>query len=372
MRKHLKDTIALCPTCYKHLPAEIQETNGKVYITRECHEHGLFTTLLENNVDFYNGLGTTPGYAYSHKVVAFDVTNRCNLACPNCYQLPDESPDKPEWDVLREIDEVELSIPVNIMLAGAEVTMRKNLPSLVNAIKHEYNVDNIVLLTNGVSLGKMHFLEELLATEVIGKTIIGLNHHTYQGATVHKHQLRGIDNLNEHGIVPTVSYTLENFAHLSEVLEQSLDLFKRGKIQLSRVRPGAMIGRSTEEQVVTLSDTIQMIREYAEQKGLHFTLADGENKPYHQNCVLNDMPLTVEHWPNVTEIELHSCTTGPYAHFIGGAVTNYYHQLVLRDAFINKGLPRLDEVPAEFLREVIHGKQPKKNRKSIKIQAAQF
>ena len=371
MSRHLKDTIALCPTCYKHVDAEIVEENGKVYISRECEQHGLFTSLFENDVDFYLGQTVTPGYAYVHKVVAFDVTNRCNLTCPNCYQLPDDSPDKPEFDVLSEISEVDMSIPVKIMLAGAEVTMRKNLPSLMSAIKREYKVDDIVLLTNGVALSKMHYLEDLLSTGTVGKTIIGLNHWSYQGATVHKHQLRGIDNLNEHGIVPTVSYTLENFAHLDEVLEQSMDLFNKGKIQLSRIRPGAQIGRSTEEKVVTLSDTIQLIREYANRNGMHFTLADGENKPYHQNCVLNSMPITVEHWPNVTEIELHSCTTGPYARFNDGGITNYYHQIVLRDAYVNKKLPRLDTIPDVFLRDIIHGKPASKQPKRFMFDLAQ-
>lgn len=369
MLRHLKDTIALCPTCYKHLDAEIVEENGKVYISRECEQHGLVTSLFENDFDFYHGQTITPGYVYKHKAVAFDVTNRCNLACPNCYQIPDKSPDKPEFDVLREIGEVDMSIPVKIMLAGAEVTMRKNLPSLMSAVKRVYNVNDITLLTNGVAFGKMHYLEDILATGTLGKTIIGLNHWSYQGPTVHKHQLQGIDNLNEHDIFPTVSYTLDNFSYLDEVLEMSLNMFNKGKIQLCRVRPGSHIGRSAEKKVVTLSDTIQLVREHALRNGMHFAFANGENKPYHQNCTLNEMPIIVEHWPNVSEIELHSCTSGPYARFIDGGITNYYHQIVLRDAYVNKKLPRLDTIPDSFLRDVIHGKpSPKKHKHSIDIQ----
>lgn len=353
---HLKDTIGLCPVCYKHIPGEIIQESGKVYLRKECAQHGLFTSLLENSADFYASLKVTPNYVFSHKVVTFDVTNKCNLKCPNCYQLPDNATvDKSQFEVLNEIAQIDKSIPYKIMLAGAEVTMRRDLPNLMTAIGKEFNVDSIVLLSNGVAFSKAEYVTQLYETGLMGKTIVGLNHWSYQGKTVHTHQLRGIDNLNSVGIVPTISYTVENFSHLNEVLDQSQDLFNRGKIQLVRIRSGSNIGRSNEVETLSLSVLVDRVKNYCQSVGWNFTSADGENKLYHHNFVINDMPVVLEHWPNVDEIELHSCQTGPYAHFINGPVTNYYHQIVLRDAYINKKLPRLDSVPKEFTREYILG-----------------
>lgn len=356
MHKHIKDTIALCSTCYRHVPGQIFEKDGKVYIERACPEHGTEISLFENDAEFYHGLVNS--YEFDNKAVAFDVTNRCNLACPNCYQVPDDSPDKPESDVIKEVSEIDHSIPFGLLLAGAEVTMRKNLPELMTNVSKHFGGLKTIMLTNGVSLSKMHFLEKLLGTGAMSnKVIIGLNHWTYQGEKVHKHQLSGIDNLNIHGIIPTVSYTVDTYDHLEDVIEQSLALWDAGKIELSRIRPGADIGRSSQHFKVTLSTTINLVKKICDSKGYHFQLMPGDNKAYHQNAVINDLPVKLEHWPNVTEIELHSCTSGPYAKFVDGPASNYYHQIVIRDAYVNMGKPRLDDIPKEFVREFIHGKE---------------
>lgn len=355
MTNFVKDTIALCSTCYRHVPGQLTEEDGKIYLTRTCPEHGTEKTLFENSAEFYHGLECD--MSYDNLAVAFDVTNRCNLACPNCYQVPDDSPDKPTADVIREISEIDQTIPFGLLLAGAEVTMRKNLPQLMTDVSQRFNGLKTIMLTNGVALSKMHFLEDLLATNAMSnKVIIGLNHWTYQGEKVHKHQLKGIDNLNAHGIVPTVSYTIDTYDHLEEVIEQSLELWNAGKIEFSRIRPGADIGRSSQHFKVTLSTTIDLVRDICKRKGYFFQLMPGDNKAYHQSSVINDLPVKLEHWPNVTELEQHSLQSGPFAKFVDGPATNYYHQIVVRDAYVNMRKPRLDQFPKEFVREYIYGK----------------
>jgi hypothetical protein len=46
--------------------------------------------------------------------------------------------------------------------------------------------------------------------------------------------------------------------------------------------------------------------------------------------------------------------TGPWSYFYDGPVTNFVHQVIMRDATINNNLPKLDEVPFIYTREGHH------------------
>src|SRR3990172_6116157 len=106
----IKDTKSICPECLKVLDATIFEDDGKVYIKKECQEHGAFQELYWSDYEQYvraeklrydgNGIEnprtqTVKGCPYdcgicpehkSHTALAIiDVTNRCNLKCPVCF-----------------------------------------------------------------------------------------------------------------------------------------------------------------------------------------------------------------------------------------------------------------------------------------------
>src|SRR4030042_2712796 len=100
----LKTTRSICPECFKTLDATIYEENGKVYMRKECAEHGLFEDIYWSDINEYKraqkytvlGEGvenpqTQPVHGHpldcglcpnhkSHTCLAIiDVTNRCNL-----------------------------------------------------------------------------------------------------------------------------------------------------------------------------------------------------------------------------------------------------------------------------------------------------
>ena len=51
--KEIKDTKSICPECLKVLDASIFEDSGKVYIKKECPEHGSFQEIYWSNYDQY-------------------------------------------------------------------------------------------------------------------------------------------------------------------------------------------------------------------------------------------------------------------------------------------------------------------------------
>jgi len=56
--KELEKTSSVCPACYQQgkihkIDAKIVEEDGKVYITKECPEHGSFKDIYFSDVAIY-------------------------------------------------------------------------------------------------------------------------------------------------------------------------------------------------------------------------------------------------------------------------------------------------------------------------------
>jgi uncharacterized radical SAM superfamily Fe-S cluster-containing enzyme len=49
----LKTTISVCPTCTSHTPAAVFVERGRVYMKKQCAEHGDSLALLENDIRYY-------------------------------------------------------------------------------------------------------------------------------------------------------------------------------------------------------------------------------------------------------------------------------------------------------------------------------
>ena len=51
---HIKNTTSLCPICLKPLDAEVYEEDGRVWIKKECPEHGEFNNTYWSDAELYN------------------------------------------------------------------------------------------------------------------------------------------------------------------------------------------------------------------------------------------------------------------------------------------------------------------------------
>ena len=90
------------------------------------------------------------------ETVMVDITHRCNMRCANCY-LPNQ--DVPDMDIARlKACLAQFPQRANIRIAGAEPTMRSDLPEIVARIKRSGH--RVVLLTNGLRLAREHYVRE--------------------------------------------------------------------------------------------------------------------------------------------------------------------------------------------------------------------
>ena len=219
------DTVSLCEKCYRHVPATKFERDGKVWMGKTCPEHGYSEYVIERDAEFYNTLEFDP-YGYDvPSGIMIEVTDRCNLKCPHCYHEPESATtDKPIDLVMAQLE----SWPEDagsVILAGAEPTLRKDLPELIQRITSWQQStgreqQDVTILTNGVKFADKDWVQQIKDAGCRA-VMIGLNHPTYQGEVVHRKQLEGIKNCTESGIfVYYVGYTLEDVNHIPDVLEE--------------------------------------------------------------------------------------------------------------------------------------------------------
>lgn len=349
-----KNTTSLCEHCYRHIPARVIEKDNKILMEKTCPSCGEAEYVIESNARFYKSLEHTyPGFHIPSSIM-IEVTDRCNLNCPHCYHEPEAKiVDKPIDTIINQLK----SWPKNteIILAGAEPTVRKDLSNLVVSIKKYQKETNqrglIMLLTNGVNFHKKEYVKELKDAGVDG-IMLGLNHYSYQGQKIHDKQIKGIENCAEVGLfVYYVGYTLEDLNHLPEVLEEIQHIGKNILDDRThfRIRAGSDIGRSPEEPRWYLSDHVHKVRQICRLKQYKWEKIAGDDNIYHYMVNINGLTHRLIQWSDPKTIDLEELITPPWCDFVPGKpITNFLHQVMLRDAAVNNNMELHDTCPKRY------------------------
>ena len=140
-------TTSLCDHCYRHIPGNVIEEDGKIVLLKRCPDHGEMRSIVEVDTDFYYKLNHRKEMAQFRQLL-FEVTDKCQLDCPHCYHLPDnKSIDRSIEDILEQVK----TFPryCRPVMAGAEPTLRKDFVELCRQIK-SLGFEAIGLLSNGV------------------------------------------------------------------------------------------------------------------------------------------------------------------------------------------------------------------------------
>ena len=346
----LKDTLGLCEVCYRHVPATRFLRDGQIWLSKTCPEHGYTEHLIEPDADFYQS------FAYEkHKITTYliEVTNKCNLACPNCYQLPDNMSTDPTIEELLNIIKSWPDDGYGVAICGAEPTARKDLPELLRAIADLPGKKRpMMVLTNGVNLAKKEYAEQFIGIPKLLWTI-GLNHPDYQGHTVRAKQMQAMDNLKELELpIKNISYTLKDLSQLEYCLLE-IQEFGYSRCQQYRIRVGADIGRTPEDhEKVYLSQLLTEVKKYCEKHNWSFEMDasyPNTNKS-HYSALINGIKVKIIQWPDVKTLDLSEMQTESWAAIIPGLpVSPLVHQVILRDALTNKKMKLPDVIPIKWI-----------------------
>ncbi len=174
-----KATRALCPTCLKRMPGTTFERDGKVYLRRECPQHGASESLVSSDRRHYYlrdevphpphtdepCCSTTPGHASC--VALLEVTGECNLRCPACYAQSPNGGHRPIEELCADLDTFlaergELDI---LQLSGGEPLLHPDLLQIVDHCK-TLPIERIMINTNGLELLRSDTASDTLAAEL--------------------------------------------------------------------------------------------------------------------------------------------------------------------------------------------------------------
>ena len=188
----LRYVNAFCPACHetdpalaevRRLPGYLSEAEGRVWLVRGCPDHGRIVTLYDEDPAILAYLEQwtaptkhvtpdTPGnYAPApggyleglgelqtqHTCILLaDVTDACNLTCPNCFasSSPARQGVVPVAEVLANVDARiarENGTLDVLMLSGGEPTLHPEFPALLDALVAR-PITRILVNTNGTTL----------------------------------------------------------------------------------------------------------------------------------------------------------------------------------------------------------------------------
>lgn len=286
--KKLSRVQSICPVCNKIIDAWYTDRDGKVFLEKECTEHGSFRTLVSNSTEDYMSWIDNPviniaperamtkgsdesqcpldcGVCSNHLQTAccvlIDITARCNQHCPYCFARADEDDLSSEEPSLAELDRKfdlllalgEEERPFNIQLSGGEPTVRNDLPEII-MMARDKGFEYIQINTNGRRLAMEENYAEVLrkaGASVIFMQFDGTNDDIYmvtRGEPLFEIKKKAIKNCEKAGLavtlVPTViaGVNLDNIGEMMDFMVENVNVVKGIHFQ-----PVSFFGRHPEE-----------------------------------------------------------------------------------------------------------------------------
>jgi len=245
-------TISICATCLKRVDAKIIFEDEKVFMLKNCLQHGREKVLIATDIEYYKNCRNyakrsemplkfnTPthygcpydcGLCQDHEqhscLTVIEVTDRCNLSCPTCYAM--SSPSYGRHRTLAEIEQMLDTIVANegrpdvVQISGGEPTVHPQFFEIMDIAKSK-PIKHLMLNTNGIRIAKDESFVERLATYAPDFEVY-LQFDSFKKEALE--QLRGedlrevrrkaIENLNKYNLSTTLVVTLQKGLNTDEI-----------------------------------------------------------------------------------------------------------------------------------------------------------
>ncbi|MDR2966544.1 MAG: radical SAM protein [Methanobacteriaceae archaeon] len=302
----IKKTKSLCPECFKPVEAEVYDEEGKVWIKKDCPEHGHFKNTYWSDSELYkrvsafdpsiksvenpqvnndmgcpNNCGICSDHETSTVLGLIDVTNRCNLKCPVCFANAAISKKlyEPSYEEIRQMlkslrDLKPIPTPA-IQYAGGEPTVRKDIVGLIKLAKEE-GFSHTQIATNGLRLARKKILAQELADAGLNTVYLqfdGVSEEPYiynRGKNLLPQKIEAIENCRKANLgivlVPTIVKGV-NDQQIGDIINfaiNNIDIIHGVNFQ-----PVSFAGRTpanqVEKQRITIPDFINLVEKQTKQ-----------------------------------------------------------------------------------------------------------
>jgi uncharacterized radical SAM superfamily Fe-S cluster-containing enzyme len=293
-------TQSICSTCLKRVDAKIVFEDSKVYMLKNCREHGFEKVLIATDVEYYKncrnyakrsemplkfntkthyGCPYDCGLCQDHEqhscLTIVEVTDRCNLSCPTCYAM--SSPHYGRHRTLEEIEQMLDVIVANegqpdvVQISGGEPTIHPQFFDILDIAKKK-PIRHLMVNTNGIRIAKDEAFVARLATYMPDFEIY-LQFDSFKKEALE--QLRGedlrdirtkaLEHLNKYNLSTTLVVTLQkglNTDEIGTIIEYGL---KQRCVRGVTFQPTQQAGRldnfDTDSDRITLTEVRSSILE---------------------------------------------------------------------------------------------------------------
>jgi hypothetical protein len=302
----IKETKSICPICFRVVEAQIYQSDGKVFITKSCPEHGSYEDLYWSDYEQYlrvqkfrkDGSGVENprtkvargcpydcGLCPNHKSYTIlgiiDVTNRCNLRCPICFANAAAAgylyePSKDE--IFAMIDNLVANRPVStkaLQFSGGEPTLREDLPELIKRAR-EAGIPHVEVNTNGIRIANSLEYAQSLADAGVNTFYLqfdGVSREPYlttRGVDLLQTKMKALENLRKVGHESTVLVVTlvkgVNDNQLGDIIRFAANNFDI--VRCVNVQPVSITGRIDRQKLreyrITIPDFMKLVEEQTE------------------------------------------------------------------------------------------------------------
>ena len=281
MEKVFYKTKSVCPVCNRLISAEVFSNDNKVYMSKECKEHGKFKVLVYSDLDMYLRLnkfvkeGTKPlqidskvdkgcpydcGLCEDHQQhtcdAMIDITSACQIECPICYNdsKGNDFLSVEEFGCMldRLIKNEGCGCNTSIQLLGGEPTLHPKLIELIE-VAEDKGIKLIIINTNGIKIAQdLNLVKRLSEHKIlIELQFDGFEDHIdeeLRGEKLLETKLKALKNLSKYNLQCTLVQTVKkglNNNQFGKLINYSIGHDINGLV----ITPLAYIGRADKEGV---------------------------------------------------------------------------------------------------------------------------
>lgn len=245
-------TLSICSTCLRRVDAKIVFEDEKVYMLKNCRDHGFEKVLIATDVTYYKNIrnynkpSETPlkfntathygcpydcGLCQDHEqhscLTLIEITDRCNLSCPTCYAMS-----SPHYGRHRTVAEIEKMLdiiianegePDVVQISGGEPTVHPDFFEIMDIAKSK-PIKHLMLNTNGIRIAKDFEFAKRLATYAPDFEIY-LQFDSFKpealellrGKDLTDVRMKALEHLNELNLSTTLVVTLQQGVNDDEI-----------------------------------------------------------------------------------------------------------------------------------------------------------
>lgn len=297
----IKNTISLCPECYREIPASVYARIGQAVMVKTCPEHGTTESIVESDVEFY-GLVQRNNAPMFYSGLIIDVTYRCNLRCKWCFQKlgNDDVPKERIYSLASQMPKGH-----NIILSGGEPTIRNDLREIVETLVSMGYCTNVI--TNGF---KLDWSLPCRWT---------LSHHP-ESQILFNQRIAAADRMGKKfaSIIYTDNSLDDYYAHVQQAL-------KLGHIcEVFRMHAAAPVAANADDHTsgIFVSDMYRMLA------GKGHQLQMFPPKTIFVPVVVDSVPFMLISWQTVHNVDILENMAEPWYHGRGNTVDNLVNRLI--------------------------------------------